>query len=48
MGEPSVVAVGTGSAELLPKSELAKFKEAVTNAATVGDGGITFNFTVEW
>jgi hypothetical protein len=48
VGELSVVRVGRGSAELLPKQELMKFKEAVTSVARVGDGGMTFNFTVGW
>ena len=43
VGEPSVIRVGRGSAELLPKEELVKLKEA-----RVGEGVMTFNFTVGW
>ena len=45
---PSVVCVGGGSAELLPQQEVAKFKEAITSVSRVGEGGMTFNFTVGW
>jgi hypothetical protein len=47
-GAPCVVSVGGGSAELLPQEESVKFKEAVTRSTTVGEGGMTFNFTVWW
>jgi hypothetical protein len=45
-GAPSVVSVGRASAELLPQEELVKFKEAVSHATRVGEGGMTFNFPV--
>lgn len=47
-GAPSVVRLGGGSAELLPNQGLVKFKEAITSSAKVGEGGMTFNFTVGW
>jgi hypothetical protein len=43
--DASVIPLGKGSAELLPKREQLKVEKLVPTGVTVGEGGMTFNFT---